>query len=100
EQYFQNMKWMVEHKDQIRGMGLLARKKALEIFGLESQAPKIIQDFRQACTYYYHDSFFGRIKGYLLLYWQNTKALPFLVGKMITYKFPGFYKSIRKFYYE
>jgi hypothetical protein len=93
------MKWMVEHKDKIREMGQIARKKSLEIFSLESQSPKIISAFKEACTHYYHNTFFGRIKGFLILYWENFKAMPFFVGKMITYKFPSLYKKFRRFYH-
>lgn len=98
--YFENMQWMVDNKDQIRQMGQLARQKALSIFSLEMLAPKIIADFKVACKQYYHDSFFGRLKGYLKLYWENLKAMPFFIGKLLTYKFPGIYKAVRKFYYE
>jgi hypothetical protein len=100
EQYYENMKWMVEHKDQIRSMGQLARERALEIFSLEIQTPKIISDFQEACKHYYHNSFFGRIRGYSKLYWENLKAIPFLTGKFLTYFFPATYKKIRRFYYE
>jgi glycosyltransferase involved in cell wall biosynthesis len=98
--YFENMKWMIEHKEQIRAMGQLARKKALEIFSLKAQAPKIISDFKEACTHYYHNTFFGKTKGYVKLYWENLKAMPFYLGKKLTYIFPGLYKFARKFYYK
>lgn len=100
EKYFENMKWMLEHKDQIRVKGQHARKRALEIFSLEAQAPKIIADFREACEHYYNDYFLGRLKGYVLLYWQNLKALPFLTGKFLTYLFPSVYRILRKLYYK
>ena len=47
--YFENMKWVVEHKDQIRSMGQLARSRALEIFGMEKWSKKINADFAAAC---------------------------------------------------
>ena len=100
QKYFENMKWMVEHKDQIREMGQLARKRALEVFGMDTQAPKIIETFTNACRRYYHKSFFGRLKGYILLTWENLKAMPFFLGKLLTYKFPSLYKKLRRLYYE
>ncbi len=100
EEYFKNMKWMVDNKAKIRGMGQLARQSSLRIFGLQSWKEKIIRDFSAACEHCYNDSFFGKVKGYTILYWQNLKAMPFLLGKLITYKLPSLYKKIRKFYYE
>jgi len=100
EKYFENMKWMVEYKGQIREMGKLARARALEIFSLEKQVPKILEDFHEACRHYYHNSFFGKLKGYARLYWENLKAMPFFAGKLLTYHFPGFYKFLRKLYYK
>lgn len=98
EKYFENMKWMVEHKDQIRPMGQLARARALEVFGLESQTKKIITDFKEACKHCYHYSKNGKTKGYANLYVENLKNMPFLIGKTVTYWFPGIYKFLRKFY--
>lgn len=100
EKYFQNMKWMIEHREKIREMGRLARAKALEIFGMENQTPKIIASFQEACQHYYHDSFLGRLKGYAILYWQNLKSMPFLLGKIISLKFPKAYSFLRGLYYE
>jgi glycosyltransferase involved in cell wall biosynthesis len=100
KKYFENMKWMVEHKDQIRSMGKLARNRALEIFGLNAQAPKIIQDFKQACGHYYGNTLFGKVKGKIILFYENFKAMPFYLGKLLTYYFPGLYKFARKFYYK
>jgi glycosyltransferase involved in cell wall biosynthesis len=98
--YFENMKWMVENKNQIRPMGQLARKRALEIFSLMAQAPKIIADFKEACTHYYHGIFYGRLKGYLRLYWENFKAIPFRAGKFFANKFPAMYKILKNVYNE
>ncbi len=100
EKYFENMEWMVKNKNKIRSMGLLARQKALEIFSLETQTPKILADFKAACQKNYNDTPWGRIKGYIRLYLENFKALPFLIGKNLTYHFPYFYKTLRKFYYK
>ncbi len=99
EAYFENMAWMVENKSQIRAMGQKARAKALEVFGLEKIAAELIITFHSACERYYYDSFFGKIKGYMSLYWENLKAMPFLLGKLITYQFPSLYKKIRRFYH-
>ncbi len=98
DQYFKNMEWMLEHKNEIRHMGKLARARALEIFGIENQSKKIIADFREACSKYYGNSTLGNVKGYLILYWNNLLAFPFFVGKQVTYLLPSLYKVLRKFY--
>lgn len=97
--YFENMKWMVEHKKQIRPMGQLARERALEFFSLDIQAPKIIADFSEACMHYYHGTLSGRLKGRSLLAWENFKGLPFITAKRLAGMFPGMYKILRKFYH-
>jgi glycosyltransferase involved in cell wall biosynthesis len=100
EQYFQNMAWMVEHKDQIRGMGQLARKRALKVFSPDIWKPKFLETFREASRHYYNNSTRGKVIGYTKLYWENFKASPFLVGKLLTYAFPSTYGKLRKLYYQ
>ena len=88
ERYYKNMRWMVEHKDDIRAMGTLAREKALSIFGAERIIAEVAQTFREACALYSQDSRKGRNVGYVKLFWSNLKALPFYLGKWLTYMFP------------
>lgn len=98
EGYFRNMEWMLKNKNQIRVMGQLARQKSVSIFAAATKAPRIVADFEQACQHYYHHAFFGRIKGYAVLYWQNLKAVPFYAAKVLIYKFPKVQKFLRKFH--
>jgi len=98
EGYFLNMAWFVDHADQIREMGQLARKKALSIFGMDVQLPAIVKVMYEACESCTHYSPRGRIKGYLRLYWENVKAMPFYLVKKLSYAFPFIEEGARKIY--
>ncbi len=101
EAYFKNMEWFVEHKEKIREMGALARKKSLSIFGMDVQLPEFTKTITEACKKCTHyNGKWATVKGYARLYWENFKVTPFRIGKMLTNKFPGTYKILRKFYYE
>ncbi len=81
EQYFENMKWFVEHTGEIRAMGELARKKSWNVFSIDAQLPGIISTFSQATLHYRHGSVWGRVQGYVSLYVHIFLALPYVCAK-------------------
>lgn len=98
EKYFENMAWMVEHKDEIRKMGQLARNKAYDLFVIDAQLPQFIEIFTKACekcTYY---STQGKIFGYVKLWWENMNSMPFLLGKRLSRSVPLIEYMGRKIY--
>ncbi len=100
EQYFKNMEQVVLHPEKIRQMGQLARKRALEVFSLDFQRKNIIETFNQACdhcTFYQRN---GKLKGYFWLCLENLKAMPFYLGRLLTYVFPGLEWFGRRIYYR
>jgi glycosyltransferase involved in cell wall biosynthesis len=100
EAYFRNMAWFVENPDKIRGMGKIARKKSLEIFSIKAQTPAFVKTFREAAERCTHYTRAGKIKGYMRLWWENCKAMPFYVGKMISYKIPRLDRVARSWYHR
>lgn len=91
--YYENMKYMVDHRDKIRDMGILARKRAYEIFVIDGQLPGIIKTFEHAitqCTYYTQ----SRYSGMMRLYAENIKKLPLYSAKIAYYFIKKFFKTI------
>lgn len=96
--YYRNMEWFIEHKNQIRIMGDKARSVAKRLFDPNVIMPNVLNNFQMACencTYYKPSS---KIKGYIILWWQNFKMLPYVLIKKIMHIFPRLDKLVFKIY--
>jgi len=87
--YFENMRWFVENKNQIREMGLLARKKAKDIFGFEKILNKINNDIESACSACNYWKPRGKIYGHIRLFFINCIYFPVRLIRKIIKKFLG-----------
>jgi glycosyltransferase involved in cell wall biosynthesis len=88
EGYFQNLEWFVTHSDQIRPMGQLARIKALKLFDPKVTMPKILSVLEEACSASRNHSKIGRVSGYVRLWLENCKMIPYVLARRVLHIFP------------
>lgn len=96
--YYKNLEWFVEHSQEIRALGELARKRALELFDPEVILAPIINEFENAAA---ASTFFKRgswVLGYSRLGLANMRMIPFVLAKLLAHHFAWFRKIAIRLY--
>jgi len=87
--YFENMKWFIENKNQIRKMGILARAKSKSLFGLKIFMISASEDIKNACSACDYWKPRGKIYGHIKLFFINCIYLPVRLIRRTIKKFLG-----------